>query len=36
MDTIRNFEGISGKFNVVGICISGNYIQKLIINYTTM
>jgi hypothetical protein len=29
--TLRNFDGIAGKFNIVGICISGNGLLNYII-----
>jgi len=28
MATVQNFEVISDKFNLVGICTTGNYVQK--------
>jgi hypothetical protein len=30
MTTVRMFEIMYGKFNVVGICTSGNYVQSWI------
>jgi hypothetical protein len=30
MATVQNFEVISHKFNVLGICTNGNYVQKYI------
>jgi len=32
MATVRNFDVVGGKFNVVGNCISGNNVQKLMSN----
>jgi len=28
MVTVRNYDVISDKFNVVGVCTGGNYTQK--------
>lgn len=30
MEIVRSFKVMSSKFNVVGLCISGNYAQKCI------
>jgi hypothetical protein len=30
---MRNFDVMSVKFNVVGICTSGNYMQNELLNY---
>jgi hypothetical protein len=36
MATMRNFEIVSEKFNVMGMCSSRNYAHKLIINYMSL